>query len=114
MDNSLTHGLNIYRVKIELLDGRIVYSEDVTVFFAKEPYIIYPNPVRQDQPVTLVSEDPDVIEVQLFNTVGERVFEKSVNDFANSIPTVKLSKGVYVLRIIKGNQLQKTLKLIVY
>ena len=114
VDNSLTHGLNIYRVKIELLDGRIVYSEDVTVFFAKEPYIIYPNPVRQDQPVTLISEDPDVIEVQLFNTVGERVFEKSVNDFANSIPTVKLSKGVYVLRIIKGNQLQKTLKLIVY
>jgi len=114
VDSALTHGLNIYRVKIELLDGRIVYSENATVYFAREPYFIYPNPVRQNQPVTLISDDPDFIEVQVFNMVGEKVFEKNVNDFANAIPTGKLSKGVYVLRIIKGNQLQKTLKLIVY
>jgi hypothetical protein len=86
----------------------------VTVYFAREPYLIYPNPVRQYQPLILISDDPDVIDVQVFNMIGEKVFEKSLNDFANTIPTGKLSKGVYVLRIIKGTQLQKTLKLIVY
>ena len=30
-DNALTHGLNIYRVKIELVNGTIIYSETTTV-----------------------------------------------------------------------------------
>ena len=113
-DNSLTHGLNVYRVKIELFDGRIVYSENVTVYFAKEPYILYPNPVPQDQQVTLISTDADVAQMQLFNTVGQKIFEKTFNDFINTIPTNGLSKGIYFLRIVKDGQLQKALKLIVY
>src|SRR5678815_1842670 len=39
IDNSLTHGLNVYRVKIELMSGRGINSETVTVYFAQEPYI---------------------------------------------------------------------------
>lgn len=114
LDNAPTHGLNIYRVRIELLDGSVVYSESVTVYFATEPYLIYPNPVRQSQPVTLISSDPDVIQLQVFNSIGQKVFEKTFNDLRNDIPTDKLNKGIYLLRIIKDNQLQKTLKLIVY
>ncbi len=113
-DNALTHGLNIYRVKIELLDGRIIYSETVTVYFAKEPYLIYPNPVPQYQDVTLISNDPDIAQLQIFNSTGVKLYEKTLKDWSNIIPTGKLSKGIYLLRIIKDNQLQKTLKLVVY
>ncbi|HET9824245.1 MAG TPA: T9SS type A sorting domain-containing protein, partial [Chitinophagaceae bacterium] len=86
----------------------------VTVYFANEPYIIYPNPVRQYQSVTLITDDPDIAQLQVFNTIGQKVFEKTLNDFRNTIPTDRLSKGVYLLRIVKDNQLQATLKLIVY
>lgn len=113
-DNSLTHGLNVYRVKIELSDGRIIYSESVTVYFAKEPYILYPNPVPQYQPVTIISNDPDIAQLQIFNTMGQKVFEKTIKDFSNIIATDRLSKGIYLLRIVKDNQLQATLKLVVY
>jgi Subtilase family/Secretion system C-terminal sorting domain len=113
-DNTLTHGLNTYRVKIELLDGRIIYSETATVYFANEPYIIYPNPVPRYQDVTIISSDPDVAQLQLFNSLGVKLYEKTLNDWSNTIPTGRLSKGIYLLRIIKDNQLQQTLKLVVY
>jgi len=112
-DNSLSHGLNTYRVKIELLDGRIIYSEAVTLYFANEPYIVYPNPVPQHQDVTLISNEPSSLQLQIFNSMGAKIFEKTLNDWKNTLPTGKLSKGVYLLRIIKDNQLQKTLKLVV-
>jgi hypothetical protein len=113
-DNALTHGLNIYRVKIELLDGRIIYSEPATVYFANEPYIIYPNPVPQYQDVTLISNEPSIIQLQVFNSIGVKLFETTLKDWSSKIATGKLSKGIYLLRIIKDNQLQKTLKLVVY
>ena len=114
IDNSLTHGLNVYRVKIELMDGRIVNSETVTVYFAQKPYIVYPNPVPQYHPVNLISNDPDIAQLEVFNTLGQKVFEKTLNDFSNTIPTDRLSKGIYLLRVVKDNQPQATLKLIVY
>src|SRR4030095_8465590 len=113
-DNSLAHGLNIYRVKIELTDGRIFYSETVTIYFANEPYIIYPNPVRQYQDVTLISNEPGVLQLQLFNVMGAKLYDKTIDNWSNTISTGKLSKGIYLIRITKDNQLQKTLKLIVY
>ena len=114
IDNTLTHGLNVYRVKIELMDGRVVNSETVTVYFAQEPYIVYPNPVAQYQPVTLISNDPDIAQLEVFNTIGQKVLEKTLNDFSNTIATDRLSKGIYLLRIVKDNQAQATLRLIVY
>jgi hypothetical protein len=113
-DSSLAHGLNIYRVKIELFDGRIIYSETATVYFAKELYIIYPNPIPQYHDVTLISNSSDIAQLQIFNSLGIKLYEQTINDWSSIIPTGGLSKGIYLLRIIKENQLQKTLKLIVY
>jgi hypothetical protein len=101
-------------VKIELADGRIVNSETVTVYFAQEPYIVYPNPVPQYHPLTLISNDPDIAQLEVFNMLGQKVFEKTLNDFSNTIPTDRFSKGIYLLRVLKDNQPQATLKLIVY
>jgi hypothetical protein len=113
-DNSLVHGLNVYRVRIETTDGRVFYSETVTVYFANSPYIIYPNPVLQYHDVTLISNDPGISQLQLFNSMGVKLYEKILSDWSNTIATGKLSKGIYLLRIIKDNQLQTTLKLVVY
>src|SRR5262249_52478782 len=111
VDNSLTHGLNVYRVQIVLLDGRVIDSETVTVYYAAEPYIVYPNPVPQNHPVNLISNDPDIAQLQVYNPLGQKLFEKTLSDFSNTIPTDRLAKGIYLLRIVKDNQAQATLKL---
>ena len=113
-DNALTHGLNIYRVKIELLNGTIIYSETTTVVYANEPYIIYPNPIAQYHDVTIVNNSSDIAQLQIFNATGMKVFEQTLSDWSNTISTNKLGKGIYLLRIVKDNETQRTLKLVVY
>jgi len=113
-DKALTHGLNTYRVKIELLDGTFIYSQTTTVVFADEPYIIYPNPVTQYHDVTVINNSSDIAQLQMFNATGMKVFEQTLSDWSNTISTNKLGKGIYLLRIVKDNETKTTLKLIVY
>lgn len=108
------HGLNTYRAKIELLNGGIIYSEPTTLYYAEEPYLVYPNPVPQYHDVTIVNNNPDVAQLEIFNSTGMKVFEQTLSDWSNIISTNKLGKGIYLLRVVKDSKIQKTLKLIVY
>ena len=113
-DNSLSYGLNIYRVKIVLVTGEVTYSQPETLYyFGESQYIVYPNPAEQYEPVTVLSDDPGTGFMQVFNSVGVKVYEKAINDITNTIPAGKLSKGFYTLRIIQENKKQVSLKLVV-
>jgi hypothetical protein len=114
-DNNLTKGLNIYRAKIELTNGFIIYTDLATVYyFSGNDYIVYPNPAQQYQPITILSNDLDLTRLQVFNSVGQKIYEKILDQLANEIPAGKLSKGFYFLRIIKNNRTQTMMKLVVY
>jgi hypothetical protein len=115
VDNGVTKGLNVYRAKIELTNGTVIYSETVTVYyFADNVYILYPNPAQQDHPITILSIDPQITELQVFNSVGQKIYDKKLDQLANEIPPGKLSKGFYFLRIVKDNKTQTVLRLVVY
>ncbi|MBK5271578.1 MAG: S8 family serine peptidase, partial [Bacteroidia bacterium] len=59
-DNLPNPGVNNYRVKIELLNGQIIYSQSEKIFyFDKSSYIVFPNPALQYQTITILSNDPD-------------------------------------------------------
>ena len=113
-DSLLVHGLNIYRARIELFDGRVIYTDPETVFFSRDPYIIYPNPAPQSAELTIVGSDPENTELQVFNSLGSMVYKKLLKDWVNTIPTRTFSKGIYFLRFLKASQVRKTLKLVVY
>jgi hypothetical protein len=115
VDNNLSKGLNVYRAKIELTNGTIIYSDEATVYYFKNGvYILYPNPAPQFQLITILSNDPDITQLQVFNSVGQKVYEKSLDQLVNEIPRGRLSKGFYFLRIVKNNKIQTVLKLVVY
>ena len=115
VDNNLAKGLNIYRAKIELTNGTVIYSETATVYyFVDNVYILYPNPAPQYQPITILSNDPDITQLQAFNSVGQKVYENKLDQLVNEIPQGRLSKGFYFLRIVKNNKTQTVLKLVVY
>lgn len=113
-DNTLQPGLNTYRVKIELVGGQIIYSLPETLYhFNDSQYIVYPNPVTQSQPFTILSNDPGTGTVQVFNSIGEKLYEKKLNDLVNIISTDRLSKGLYFLRFLKENKQQILLKVVI-
>ena len=112
-DNAPKHGLNNYRVRIELLNGTVIYSDSTTLYNAGEPYLVYPNPVPRYHDVIIINNSPDISQVQIFNSTGMKVFEQTLSDWSNTISTNKLSKGIYLLRMVGSGEIQ-TLKLIVY
>ena len=113
-DNSPLHGLNTYRAKIELLNGMIIYSSVTTLYFGQEPYLVYPNPVPQYHDIIVINSSPDITQLQVFNATGMKVLEHTLSDWSNTISTNRLGVGIYLLRVLKGSELQQTLKLVVY
>lgn len=114
-DSNLTRGLNMYRIRIEIAGGGIVYSLPETIYyFPDNNYILYPNPASQNVEINVAVKNVDMAIMEVYNTLGIKVYEKLLDDRVNKIPAGKLSKGVYFIRIINNGALENLLKLIVY
>ena len=114
-DASLKKGLNVYRVKLELAGGRIIYSSIETVYyFNGSEFIIYPNPASQYSPITVLSDNQfEPATLQVINMQGQKIYEMKLNDISNQLPVGKLSKGLHLLRITRKDQKDVVLKLFV-
>lgn len=114
-DINLMKGLNIYRIKIELQGGGIVYTSEERVFYFHHGfYVVYPNPARQYADIFIAQEEVDRAIMQVFNAAGVKVFETTLDDRINKIPAGKLSKGIYFIHFTNNSQRRQTHKLVVY
>ena len=114
-DASLKKGLNVYRVKIELAGGRVIYSSIETVYyFNGAEFIVYPNPASQYQSITILSDNQsEPATLQVINMLGQKIYEMTLNDISNQLPAGRLSKGLNLLRIIRKDQKDVVLKVFV-
>ena len=113
-DLTLKQGLNTYRVKIELNNSQIIYSNPETIYyFNNRNYIVYPNPAQRDQPVQIMSNDLSNPVIQIFSSDGSKVYESTLPNVVNSIPGYLLSKGAYFLRITSISNGSTVLKLVI-
>ena len=71
---------------------------------------VYPNPVKQFFTVLSIGSDLKEVSLKIYNVLGKKVLEKK-ELISSKIDVSNLGKGVYLLKIQKGNQ-QKTVKLI--
>ena len=115
IDDNPTQGVNRYRARIELTDGRVVYSSIETVYyFPTIPYVVYPNPVRQGQPVTVLAADvTETASLKILNSVGQKIYEREVDDIQLALPPAIFSTGLYFIRIVHPTMGSYTLKLLV-
>ena len=114
-DASLKKGLNVYRVKLELAGGKVIYSSIETVYyFNGTEFIVYPNPASQYYPITILSDNQfEPATLQVINMQGQKIYEMKLNDISNQLPAGRLSKGLNLLRIIRKDQKDVVLKLFV-
>jgi hypothetical protein len=114
-DAQLKKGLNIYRVKLELAGGRIIYSSVETVnYFNGTEFIVYPNPAAQYSPITILSDNQfEPATLQVINMQGQKIYEMKLNDLSTQLPAGRLSKGLNLLRITRKDQKDVVLKLFV-
>ena len=109
-----TNGINIYRVKIELSGGRVIYTEPVNIYYlGKIDFHVFPNPVGRTQPVTILSNQTEDVRMLVYNTLGMKVHEELLFDPVNTISLEKLSKGLYFIRFVKKDNTATVIKLLI-
>jgi hypothetical protein len=77
----------------------------------------YPNPVRETATLDLTVDDQQAVTVEVYNTIGERVFRDQRQLAARTATALRVdagrwSSGVYFLRV-RGEGFSKTRKLVV-
>ncbi len=100
LDTQPEQGLNQYRVRVVLNDGRSYTSEETDlVFLSSTPFITLPNPI--DNGITVYTADFSDQEVQLeiFSVDGKRIFKKTITEEQEFVLLETLRPGLYALRL---------------
>jgi len=114
-DLQLTQGANLYRAQVQLNDGTIVYSNtDLAYFFPGQPVIIYPNPARQNQSINIIARDPGIYSIDLFDVNGKLAHQQKLVTISQRMENLRLSAGLYFVRITDDQGKAFVQKLIVY
>jgi hypothetical protein len=115
-DSKINNGLNIYRVKLELANGNVIYSQSEIVYnLSKNSFIVYPNPVLQFQPLEILTNSNIITDVnlQVYDTYGRKVLQKVLKNFREEISTSQLSKGMYIFRFMVEGEKDTIIKVMV-
>lgn len=103
-------GDDVYRIRLELPNGRVQFSNDVVLALANEPGrvpLIYPNP-NDGRELTLRLPRSGVWTYQLRDLVGRLVWQQTVSAPVNQplttpLPTT-LTNGIYTLHLLRDGQ----------
>lgn len=71
----------------------------------KIQFLVYPNPVK-DKLIVSFSNDLTDVKWQLFNSLGQKILEKTISQNDNLITTSELQNGIYFFKIEAKNTIQ--------
>lgn len=107
-------GLNTFRAKVELLNGRSYYTLPAQVLnFSEKPYYLFPNPVVAGSQLKLMSSEVDSTQFQLYDNAGRKVHTQLISSFIETIQLPILPKGVYYAIINKSGVIQKRITILI-
>jgi hypothetical protein len=115
-DSALHQGENFYRVKIKLTNGTLLYSSVETAYYVPVtvPVVIYPNPVRQNGTLKLITNEAGRYTIRVYDSNGRFVYEWQLDSSLTQISTAMLRTGMYIVQIIDKDGKPTVQKLIVY
>lgn len=100
----LQKGINIFRAKIILSNGQIIYSGNESVYYVENgKYLVFPIPVKRNNAIEIFTEIPDEETIQLIDMMGRIVLQKQIQFPHEYLKTGNL-QGQYFYRIIKKGQ----------
>lgn len=114
-DNSLLRGINMYKVKIELTNNQVRYSDVASAFYTgTDLYTFFPNPVPKNQALYFVSNETGVSNLRIFNSLGVKIWEQKVDPGFNVFLANRFASGTYLFEMSKGGKRHKTFKVVLY
>lgn len=115
-DSFLQKGANIYRVVLQLNDGRQIVSDLQTLIQPDERgWWVFPNPVKRGSRLNVVNRwnGSEELMVDIFDTNGRKTSMKLAALIDNSFTVSNLLPGVYFLVFYNGNKQLGTNKLVI-
>lgn len=113
-DSTLTRGVNKYRLQITLSSGQVIYSDEVAAYhFVYGEVIVYPNPVRQQEGVNILTSLGGRVRIEVYSETGALVYTTRLTTLLQQIPAYKLSKGLYIIKVITDSGAVSHQKLVV-
>ncbi|HWZ03225.1 MAG TPA: T9SS type A sorting domain-containing protein, partial [Mucilaginibacter sp.] len=120
LDKSPANGANMYRLKIEDINGTISYSSIVTVMYGngaslvKTGIVVYPNPAKSTLNLNIApgfnssasapNSAPSIsYSIQIINILGSVVTKATTNQQSWQTDVSKLMPGTYVINVINSS-----------
>ena len=100
-DSTLTRGENHFRLRLQLYNGTVYYSNTEVVFhWLSLPVIVYPVPVAAGRQLNIISSESGRYTINIFDSHGKLVFVQLLTSTHTQFNTAILQRGLYVIRII--------------
>jgi hypothetical protein len=99
-DDQPMEGINKYRAKIILKNQREVLSDEVMVGYANQrDYIVFPNPIDHEEPLKILSSNPEPAIIEIYNTAGQILKRIEFSNELESVSLTELTGGIYFYRV---------------
>lgn len=105
-DSFLNNGSNIYRAGLVLQDSQNLNSEKITIWNpGKTGILVFPNPVKSNDQLTILSEDALFTEplLTIYDLTGKLILQMLLTDVRTLLPLGQLKAGTYIWQIKKTN-----------
>lgn len=113
VDKHPVPGRNVYRAGVLTSDGKLIYSQEETVFYTPPQYtLLYPNPVQAGQPV-YVALAGETVQTQLYDRMGRLVQASEAAGALKEIQTSGLPAGLYIIRLLSDTGATHTTRVVV-
>jgi hypothetical protein len=114
-DSALHQGANIFRLRIKLANGSVIYSDVETVYAVGEtmPVLFYPNPVSQGDVLKILTREVGRYTLHLFDATGKEIYQAELNSTVTTVPANRFAKGLYFIRIVDKEGRSQTVKQII-
>jgi hypothetical protein len=90
--------------------GEEVPEQPINAEESKQIILAYPNPTKGTLYVELILEDSDFAIIELFNTLGTRVYQQPLSDGKNTLSIVDVAHGIYHLSIRVNGEMRYSTK----
>ncbi|NLR62186.1 S8 family serine peptidase [Chitinophaga polysaccharea] len=103
LDNSVTEGLQRYRVKLETTGGQFIYSDPVAVeMLINNNILLFPNPAAAQ--LYILDKETRSRKMVITDMSGRIVLQRNLEDTQEIVPLQQLANGVYNCSIYLDNK----------
>ncbi|WP_167856370.1 S8 family serine peptidase [Hymenobacter metallicola] len=114
VDDTPEPGRNEYRVRLDLANGQVVYSQVEAVQFTRSGEVqAYPNPIVAGNLLQVLVTESGPARVQLYDMTGRIVRETTDEGTVRTLSTNGLAKGMYLLRVQTASNAALTTRVVV-